>query len=58
VVFASSAMSTQSPGGAEPPVGAACDAVISDEIRCLLEAGHVGLHRWRSTDGSRSFEWG
>ena len=56
--FAIRAMTAQAPGGTEPPVGAACEAAISDEIRCLLEAGHGGLHRWRSNDGSRSFEWG
>lgn len=45
-------------GGEEPPQSVSCEAAINDEIRCLLEAGHAGLHRWRSTDGSRSFEWG
>jgi hypothetical protein len=54
----SMAVTAQSPGGAEPPIDAACDAAISDEIRCQLEAGHGGLHRWRSPDGSRSFDWG
>ena len=35
-----------------------CAAAVSREIQCHLQPGHAGLHFWRSSDGSRTFEWG
>lgn len=48
----------------EPPDASAsadvCESRIDGKarIRCVLPRGHVGLHRWVSDDGARSFEWG
>lgn len=35
-----------------------CGEEIRTGMRCVLEQGHPGLHRWTSPDAERSFLWG
>jgi hypothetical protein len=39
-------------------VPGACGEQIRTGMRCMLEHGHAGLHRWTSPDAERSFLWG
>lgn len=39
------------------PAGS-CSEEIRTGMRCVLESGHAGLHRWTSPDTERSFLWG
>ncbi len=38
--------------------GERCGSACGNERHCMLRAGHLGLHAWRSLGGLRVFEWG